>query len=97
MLAPCPWVKVHGLEELEKAWGEMGQGNAPYVIANHNSKLDSLLITALLPVNLGPRMRSLIKEALFYEPLFGGICEAVGHFPVYFNGSKEGKLEFHQK
>ncbi|CDF32362.1 unnamed protein product [Chondrus crispus] len=91
LIKACPWVKLRGLPELEQAWAQMAaEGAAPFVIANHNSKLDSLLITALLPTWLGPRMRSLIKLALFSEPLFGGICTAVGHFPVYFKGSKAG-------
>ncbi|CAN8069894.1 unnamed protein product [Agarophyton chilense] len=91
MLLPCPWIQLHGLRQLHKAWAEMGgEDRAPFVIANHNSKLDSLLITALLPTSLGPRMRSLIKQALFSEPLFGGICERVGHFAVHFRGSREG-------
>lgn len=91
LIKACPWIKLRGLPELEEAWKEMAQAEAaPFVIANHNSKLDSLLITALLPTWLGPRMRSLIKLALFNEPLFGGICTAVGHFPVYFKGSKAG-------
>lgn len=67
---------------------------APFIVANHNSKLDSLLITALLPTSLGPRMRSLVKLALFREPLFGAICSAVGHFPVYFKGTASGRLSF---
>lgn len=90
MLKPCPWMRIHGLPELEEAWREMGREGSPFVLANHNSKLDSLLITALLPTWLGPGMRSLIKLALFSEPLFGGICHAVGHFPVYFKGSAAG-------
>lgn len=91
MLQPCSWMKLHGLDQLEKDWTEVSKSGAPYIIANHNSKLDSLLATALLPTWVGPKMRSLIKEALFAEPLFGGICESVGHFPVYFKGSSEGK------
>lgn len=87
-------MKLHGLPELQEAWKEMAKGGAPFVIANHNSKLDSLLLTGLIPTWLGPRMRSLIKLALFNEPLFGGICQAVGHFPVYFNGAKEGTSAF---
>lgn len=93
MLFPSPWLRVHGLPELQEAWKEMeSEKNAPFIIANHNSKLDSLVITALLPRSLGPRMRSLIKLALFREPLFGGICSAVGHFPVYFKGTTEGNV-----
>lgn len=95
MIMPCPWIKLHGLPELQEAWKEMAKGGSPFVIANHNSKLDSLLLTGLIPTWLGPRMRSLIKLALFSEPLFGGICTAVGHFPVYFKGAKEGTSTFY--
>lgn len=68
----------------------MGKDGAPFVLANHNSKLDSLMITGLLPPYISSRMRSLIKLALFNEPLFGGICHSVGHFPVYFKGNAAG-------
>lgn len=91
MIKPCTWIRIHGLPELFEAWNQMAQEKAaPFVIANHNSKLDSLMITGLLPPTLGLRMRSLIKLALFNEPLFGGICKAVGHFPVYYKGSASG-------
>ena len=95
MIKPCPWIKVHGLDQLEESWREVAKTGTPYILANHNSKLDSLLITGLLPVWLGPKMRSLIKEALFSEPLFGGICSAVGHFPVYYKGTTEGMRREH--
>lgn len=93
MLRPCLWLNLHGLDDLDPVWRAMNGESAPYILANHNSKLDSLLITAILPTNLGPRMRSLIKLALFSEPLFGGICAAVGHFPVYYKGSASGTFE----
>lgn len=92
MLRPCPWLKVHGLDEFESILKQMDGQAAPFFIANHNSKLDSLLITAILPATVSSRMRSLIKLALFNEPLFGGVCKAVGHFPVYFRGSATGKI-----
>lgn len=93
MVKPCPWIRVRGVNELYESLAEAGKERAaPYIIANHNSKLDSLLITALLPTWLGPRLRSLIKKALFDEPLFGGICERVGHFAVYYKGAKEGEF-----
>lgn len=52
--------------------------------------LDSLLITALIPPEIARNLRSMIKLALFSEPVFGYICKAVGHFPVYFKGAKTG-------
>lgn len=90
MLRPCLWLNLRGLDDLDPVWRAMNGESAPYILANHNSKLDSLLITAILPTYLGPRMRSLIKLALFSEPLFGGICTAAGHFPVYYKGSTSG-------
>lgn len=93
MLRPCPWVKLHGVDELinvlKKANGAEGE-SSPFFLANHNSKLDSLLITGIFPSFITNRMRSLIKLALFSEPLFGGVCKAVGHFPVYYKGSASG-------
>lgn len=74
MLVPCPWIKLRGVSELQDSWKHIEKEATPIIIANHNSKLDSLLITALLPVRFGPRLRSLIKDALFREPLFGYIC-----------------------
>lgn len=91
MLKMSPWIRIHGLNELMEAWKQMAKEKyAPFMISNHNSKLDSLMLTGLLPTWLGPRMRAMIKLALFDEWLFGWICKAVGHFPVYFKGSQSG-------
>lgn len=86
---PCPWIRVHG-QQLKRKWKEIEKEGGPYIIANHNSKMDSLLILALLPFSFGPTLRTLVKDALFSLPLFGGMCTSVGHFPVYFKGTKEG-------
>jgi 1-acyl-sn-glycerol-3-phosphate acyltransferase len=78
MLWPCWWIKLVGLGELEAAWCEVNSAGTPYVLANHNSMMDSLLVTALIPSSISFHMRSLIKLALFEEPIFGYICKAVG-------------------
>lgn len=70
MLAPCPWVNLVGVRELEEGFREAAQGGTPYVLANHNSMADSLLVTALIPADISRNMRSLIKLALFSEPLY---------------------------
>lgn len=94
MVVPCrPWIHLHGFDEFTSTLSApdvRARTAAPFVLANHNSKLDSLLITALFPGFLAFKMRSLTKLALFSEPLFGGICTSVGHFPVFFKGSASG-------
>jgi hypothetical protein len=91
MLAPCSaWIPLVGLHEVDAAWLEAAKTGTPYVLSNHNSMLDSLLVTSLIPAKVSFHLRSLIKLALFDEPVFGYICNAVGHFPVFFKGSKDG-------
>jgi hypothetical protein len=80
MLAPCPWIRLRGIQELQyalKSAAEEAQG-APYILANHNSPMDSLLVSALLPAEVGANIRSMIKAALLDEPLFGSLCADCG-------------------
>jgi hypothetical protein len=78
MLGPCRWIKLVGLNELDATWDEVTAAGTPYMLSNHNSMMDSLLVTALIPSSVSFHMRSLIKLALFDEPVFGYICKAVG-------------------
>jgi hypothetical protein len=81
MLAPCcAWISLVGLTDVDAAWREAAETGTPYVLSNHNSMLDSLLVTALIPAKVSFHLRSLIKLALFQEPVFGYICSAVGMF-----------------
>lgn len=59
-------------------WLKASEAGTPYVVANHNSMMDSLLVTALIPRQVSYNLRSLIKLALFNQPVFGYICHAVG-------------------
>lgn len=70
MLAPCWWIKLVGVEEFEQAFLQAkAESGTPYMICNHNSMVDSLVGTALMPSPVSKNMRSLIKLALFSEPL----------------------------
>jgi hypothetical protein len=81
MLAPCSaWISLVGLTDVDAAWREAAETGTPYVLSNHNSMLDSLLVTALIPAKVSFHLRSLIKLALFQEPVFGYICSAVGTY-----------------
>lgn len=78
MLAPCRWINLKGVQEVDEAWHKASQAGTPFVLANHNSMLDSLLVTALIPRKVSFNLRSLIKLGLFKIPVFGYICKAVG-------------------
>lgn len=80
MLAPCPWIRLRGARELVAALEAAARESdgAPYVLANHNSPMDSLLVAALLPDAVGRGVRSLVKAALLDEPLFGSLCKDCG-------------------
>jgi hypothetical protein len=69
MLSPCWWIRLVGVKELEEEFIIAAQSGTPYVLSNHNSMVDSLVGTALMPSAISSNMRSLIKLALFSEPL----------------------------
>lgn len=71
MLAPCWWIKFVGLDDLVRGFHEaFAASGTPYVLSNHNSMVDSLVGTAIMPPAVSSKMRSLIKLALFSEPLY---------------------------
>jgi 1-acyl-sn-glycerol-3-phosphate acyltransferase len=97
MLAPCFWIQISGLRELQaelKRASEEAEG-APYVLANHNSPLDSLLFAAVIPPEVGANLRSMVKAVLLDAPLFGSICADVGHFPVFYK--RPGEFPVHKE
>lgn len=82
MLGPCPWIRLRGVDELQAALRDAADeaAGSPYILCNHNSPMDSLLVAALLPKEVGRNVRSLIKAALLDEPLFGSLCRDCGRF-----------------
>lgn len=82
----APWLEVRGAEAVRLRFLEAAAEDGElYVICNHNSPFDSLLVAGLVPLSVASvGLRSFIKALLLDEPLFGGICRDVGHFPVHF-------------
>lgn len=71
MLSPCWWIKLVGVDDLVRGFNEASAASGtPYVLSNHNSMADSLVGTAIMPPSVSTNMRSLIKLALFSEPLY---------------------------
>lgn len=71
--APCFWMRLHGVDDMRAALEEAAKesGGAPFILANHNSKLDSIALSAFMPTNVSYNLRSLVKAALLDEPMFG--------------------------
>lgn len=46
MLAPCsPWIRLFGEKQLDETFRAAAADGTPFVIANHNSMVDSLLVS----------------------------------------------------
>lgn len=70
---------MHGVEEMRRTLRDAAKTSdgAPFVIANHNSKLDSIALSAFIPTDVSHNLRSLIKAALLDEPMFGEYAQAL--------------------
>ncbi|KAL7698772.1 acyltransferase-like protein copy 2 [Lotmaria passim] len=59
---------------------------------NHTSFWDVFEMTGLAPMLHMRNMRTLMKATLRKIPIFGGIFDRVGHFPVYFKSDEDGNF-----
>eukprot|EP00744_Colponema_vietnamica_P019307 GILI01027304.1.p1 GENE.GILI01027304.1~~GILI01027304.1.p1 ORF type:complete len:322 (+),score=35.67 GILI01027304.1:73-966(+) len=80
-----PQIRVH-IDESELKWSSIP--NRICLLANHASFLDALIVTAFSPVKFIINSRTLMKSSLRNLPIFGGVFDRVGHFPVYFKATE---------
>lgn len=70
-----------------------GQKKHPvFVLANHTSFFDTVLIVAKFPLAGVSIVRTYINAALLKKPLLGTVCRGCQHFPVYFKSAEDGKF-----
>jgi len=62
------------------------------LLCNHTSFLDTPMFTRLTPARVVFHCRGYVASFLYKMPLFGRIIQAIGHFPVYFTSSQDGKF-----
>lgn len=81
-----PHIRIHVDESYQK-WSDIPLGSA--MVLNHTSFMDALLFVALSPWSYVVWCKTLMKASLRKIPIFGGVFDRVGHFPVYFNSSAD--------
>ena len=76
----------NGTQPDKAPWDELfaDEHSRPLVLINHTSTFDSLFYSAMVPLSIIGKLKTLAKSGLWKVPLFGTILDACGHFPVYF-------------
>lgn len=71
-------------------WADIPNGSA--MVLNHCSFWDAFLFVGLAPVSYIWNCKTLMKSTLRKIPVFGGVFDRVGHFPVYFKSNADGEF-----
>ncbi len=69
-------------------WKDIPEPSA--IVLNHCSFWDAFLFVGLAPVSYIYNCKTLMKSSLRKIPIFGGVFDRVGHFPVYFKSGADG-------
>jgi 1-acyl-sn-glycerol-3-phosphate acyltransferase len=96
-----PWIRLKPAVDMDAQWKQLMKGlelsdqatsssRPTFILGNHTSFLDTMLTVTKMPSSLVQRARTYMAEYLFKLPILSTICHAIGHFPVYFNSSKDG-------
>jgi len=82
--------------KMAEADAEALKGDKPYrplfVMCNHTSFFDTILVVSVIPSKVFWRIRSYMGAHLLKVPVLGTACRCMGHFPVYFKSEKEGSF-----
>ncbi|KAG5486637.1 hypothetical protein CUR178_08004 [Leishmania enriettii] len=72
-------------------WDDIPRTNIAFTL-NHTSFWDPFELIGITPMSHLMQMRTLMKSSLRKIPIFGGIFDRVGHFPVYFTSDEDGNF-----
>ncbi|GET85711.1 acyltransferase-like protein, copy 2 [Leishmania tarentolae] len=64
-------------------WDDIARTGTAFAL-NHTSFWDAFEMVGITPMSHLLQMRTLMKSTLRNIPIFGGVFDRVGHFPVYF-------------
>lgn len=82
-----PQLTIH-IDDSEVRWADVPPRTC--MLINHTSFLDALVFTAHSPFSFIMTSRTLMKASLRKLPIFGGVFDRVGHFPVHFKSEEGG-------
>jgi 1-acyl-sn-glycerol-3-phosphate acyltransferase len=85
-----PHIAVELDDKSRKLWAGIPRGCA--VAINHTSFWDAFLFVGTAPYAYICYTRTLMKSTLRAIPIFGGVFDRVGHFPVYFKSDEDGNF-----
>jgi 1-acyl-sn-glycerol-3-phosphate acyltransferase len=74
------------------SWADINLHNQAF-IGNHTSFWDVYAFLCLAPMRHLVHTRTLMKASLRQIPIFGGIFDRVGNFPVYFKSDEDGNFQ----
>ena len=83
------------LEASDLRWSDIPMPSA--VVLNHSSLFDAFLFVAVAPLTYIWNVKTLMKDSLREIPIFGGVFDRIGHFPVYFNSDKDGDFSVNKE
>ena len=101
LLVLSPWVRISqdtgtakGLASLVDAikYFQENRNRPVFVLANHTSFFDTVLIVTQFPMIGVGIVRTYINAALLKKPLLSSVCWGCQHFPVYFKSTEDGKF-----
>lgn len=97
-----PWIQLRGSNTASRALNQLakifvarepGKQHRPiFLLGNHSSFFDTMLVVYLLPWRALIKTRTYMKADLLKIPLLSTICKGCGHFPVYFTSSDGDKF-----
>ncbi|GET85710.1 acyltransferase-like protein, copy 1 [Leishmania tarentolae] len=92
-----PQIRMHVRFDLDGkgkqlSWESISLHHVAY-IGNHTSFWDVYAFIALTPLRHLLNTRTMMKSSLRNIPIFGGIFDRVGHFPVYFKSDEDGNFD----
>ncbi|KPI84438.1 hypothetical protein ABL78_6520 [Leptomonas seymouri] len=92
-----PQIRMHvqfdaNIDGHPRSWQSIALHNQAF-IGNHTSFWDVFGFVCLSPLRHLLYTRTMMKASLRRIPIFGGIFDRVGNFPVYFKSDEEGHFE----
>lgn len=84
-----PQIKI-SIDESRVKWAQIPVRSA--MALNHVSFLDAFLFVGSAPLAYIYNCRTMMKDSLRKIPIFGGVFDRVGHFPVYFKSDEDGNF-----
>jgi 1-acyl-sn-glycerol-3-phosphate acyltransferase len=91
-----PQIRMHlqfdaNVDDKPASWADVERSGMALTM-NHTSFWDVFEMIGVTPMSHLHRMRTLMKASLRQIPIFGGIFDRVGHFPVYFKSDEDGNF-----